>query len=160
LNPILRLVLCAVLAWQAVAAAIALLRGTWNGMQHGHAHRLFATTAERIDLTLGPDSPVHAALRALPAGAWVLAAIDPQKATSPENLSRVRLLKQLQHLLYPSPILVNPMPDAIAFAETKAVPGQPVWLLVLAGDAEPAGRAGWTQTRREERFQLWRFQKG
>lgn len=159
LNPILRLVLCAVLAWQATLGALALLGGSWNGLQHGYGARLSATTGERIARTLGDDAPVYLALRELPHGAVVLSGVDARAAASPENLERVRLVKQLQHLLYPSPFLPDPRPAPVEAAEAMARPGFPIWLLVRSGDPDPAGRAGWTLMLREERFQLWRLQK-
>jgi hypothetical protein len=163
MNPFLRLALCAVLAWQAVAGAIALFGDAFASLSRGYGERLTATTDERIASTLGADHPLYRALRELPAGAMVLTrqvALEAATLADAPRLESINtLLNKLRHLLYPDPFVAKPTPDPIAIAEAQARAGQPVWLLVLPDDPEPAGRTGWTRQRREDRFQLWRLQK-
>jgi hypothetical protein len=158
-NPYLRLVLCAVLAWQAVAGAGQLLFAAVRGLQQGYGERLCATTEQRVAMVLGDDRMVWQGMRELPEAAVVVPHVVAREQATPADVARLRLITRLRHLLYPDRFLTGAMPDAIGFAEGLAKPGRPAWLLVLPDDPQPAARPGWQAMRREERFQLWRLQR-
>lgn len=154
-----RLILAAVLAWQAAAAVQQLCRQTADLARFDYRQRLFADTEARVHEAIGDDFALYEALRRLPTGAWVVT----QKAQgSIEDLERLSTLHarvlQLTQLLYPSPLLFG-LPEPIGLCEARSRPDMKVWLLVLGGERAPDGRPGWTCEHSSERFQLWRFQK-
>jgi hypothetical protein len=158
-NPYLRLLLCAVLAWQAVVGAGELVFAALRGLSHGYGERLGASTEERIAMVLGSDGAVWHGLRELPPGAVVVPRVVARESATRTDVARLRLITRLRHLLYPDRFVTGAVPDAIGFAEGLARPGNPAWLLVLPGDPEPVQRPGWQAMRHEEDFQLWRLQK-
>jgi len=171
MHPIVRIALVGLVSWQAVAAAVALVRrsSTCPGLSS-----LTATTPERLQAALGADARLLIELqRLVPPGVVVLnqqvvGTLDDLIRTTKdegelraafERLSaRNGLFIQMTVLLYPTPFLLS-VPAPIPLAEQEAAAGRERWLFVLQDDPEPRDRAGWECVHRDPRFSLWRFQK-
>jgi hypothetical protein len=175
MHPLARFACAALLAWQAVAAALA----------HGERAVAIAggdcvalateTTADRVGRVFGADMPIFLELPHLvPEGAVLLnrrivSSLEEVRAkvkseqelieTVQRLAARNGLFLQLAALLFPRPVL-HSVPDPIALAEVEAGPGDDRWLFVYQGDVEPTDRKGWSCTHRAATYSIWRFQKG
>jgi hypothetical protein len=157
--------------------AVLVVLGCQGGMAARDAWRLWqqsvqvpwslrcAASDARLRTALGGDADLLFAVRAaVPPGTLLLnqkvmgdiTKIEPARLL--QLAAKNGLIDQLTVLLYPDPWVIS-VPDPIATIEGLAARGRAAVLLVLPGDAEPAGRAGWSIDVAQERFSTWRFQK-
>jgi len=163
----LRILVVAVLAWQGVCAGWALLGPVVTQGNKSWHQKLLATSDERLRQALGKDAATLFAMRAAaePSALWLAEKVggrieDIKSAEDFERLSaRNGLLIQLTTLSYPDPFLLT-VANAIASTEDVSSRGQDAVLCVFPGDASPSARVGWSLVKRNDFFELWRFQKG
>ncbi|MBL8730665.1 MAG: hypothetical protein JNM25_19765 [Planctomycetes bacterium] len=173
MRSLLRLLTCALLAWQAIVVTTGSAQRVVAASEGWHL--LFtADTETRLRQVLGEDAALFSELRTVVASGTVL--LNQQVQGSLEGLRRTAkdeqdfrdtfarlaarngLFVQLSGLLYPDLLFLS-VAEPIAVIEAGVQDADDALLFVFEGDPVPTGRAGWTCTHQAARFQLWRFQK-
>ncbi len=150
--------IAAALAWQAVVGAVRTVRSVRDDAAVDFARRFDDPSEVRLRRSLGEQSAVAAALRAVARpGEWALVRFEP--VAGPELEPRIARLNLLRHAVFPTPWLVPAGAEPASAAEAALRPGQSVLLLVEGAEPPPADRAGWRCEHRAAAFQIWRLQR-
>lgn len=139
----------AVVAWQAVAAGVDLVKGSLARTGVSWGLRLSATSDERFARALGDDDAIRLALLTLPDNAAI---VCRPPATPTETL----LLQSLRSASYPR--MVSEVPVALLSAPMPTEHGRPFFLLDL--DAREVVAGAWRDPAPAGRLRIWRYEDG